>query len=173
MKKIIPILLCLTILIFGICCVSSTNMVSHDFGNFTMNIPEDFTLVEGIVSNSLIVQNENQTVILDDPSESHPIWKDEAHGITIEYINFEEDGFSGYDIVHTAYLDNPMYEASEGNCYVYTHDGEYIIVNVQDGDQQSNPASPMGGKAVVIIRADIDGADLDLLKEMSSSIKFK
>ncbi|WP_288267287.1 hypothetical protein [uncultured Methanobrevibacter sp.] len=141
----------------------------QDFENFTMKVPVDSTFKESSSMNRYDGDDNEDTMNFmfnDDPDGSHPSWSD--GNISIQYFDYKEDGFSDYKEVLSAQIDSireicvPENEKQEGDLYIFTahpDDRDLYVVC-----KESN------NKLIVLTDTNMN---LNLLKEMGNSIKFK
>ena len=171
-KKIFAI--AILILICGMLSVSAATLEEEDFGNFTLDVPSNadfekhivipagtvFTLSGGSLSSSL---NE----ISNDPEKTHTMWEDESLELSIEYIIFSEDNYTDCDDAMSKLFNGSDKTSDADGLNVYklakTNDYKYAVTKVSDGFLFSP------GDEMVIV----SGNDLDELKEIASSAKFK
>lgn len=161
MKKIILGIFCLFVVIVSIAAVSSTGFVSHDFGKFTMNVPEDANFSEYNVTNKNIEISAGTD--FSDPSISHPVWN--AGNLSVAYYDCGEDKISDCNKVMDDYHNDTPVEKSD-EFYAYNHKGngplKYEVFKVKKG-----------GFLESDIVISISGNDLGQLKQMANSLKFK
>ena len=171
-KKIFAI--AILILICGMLSVSAATLEEEDFGNFTLDVPSNadfekhivipagtvFTLSGGSLSSSL---NE----ISNDPEKTHTMWEDESLELSIEHIIFSEDNYTDCDDAMSKLFNGSDKTSDADGLNVYklakTNDYKYAVTKVSDGFLFSP------GDEMVIV----SGNDLDELKEIASSAKFK
>lgn len=171
-KKIFAI--AILILMCGMLSVSAATLEEEDFGNFTLDVPSNadfeehivipagtvFTLSGGSLSSSL---NE----ISSDPEKTHTMWEDESLKLSIEYIIFSEDNYTDCDDAMSKLFNGSDKTSDADGLNVYklpkTNDYKYAVTKVSDGFLFSP------GDEMVIV----SGNDLDELKEIASSAKFK
>ena len=171
-KKIFAI--AILILMCGMLSVSAATLEEEDFGNFTLDVPSNadfekhivipagtvFTLSGGSLSSSL---NE----ISNDPEKTHTMWEDESLELSIEYIIFSEDNYTDCDDAMSKLFNGSDKTSDADGLNVYklakTNDYKYAVTKVSDGFLFSP------GDEMVIV----SGNDLDELKEIASSAKFK
>ncbi|MCQ2960964.1 MAG: hypothetical protein MJ235_01295 [archaeon] len=171
-KKIFAI--AILILMCGMLSVSAATLEEEDFGNFTLDVPGNadfekhivipagtvFTLSDGSLSSSL---NE----ISNDPEKTHTMWEDESLELSIEHIIFSEDNYTDCDDAMSKLFNGSDKTSDADGLNVYklakTNDYKYAVTKVSDGFLFSP------GDEMVIV----SGNDLDELKEIASSAKFK
>jgi hypothetical protein len=171
-KKIFAIVI--LILMCGMLSVSAATLEEEDFGNFTLDVPSNadfekhivipagtvFTLSGGSLSSSL---NE----ISNDPEKTHTMWEDESLELSIEHIIFSEDNYTDCDDAMSKLFNGSDKTSDADGLNVYklakTNDYKYAVTKVSDGFLFSP------GDEMVIV----SGNDLDELKEIASSAKFK
>lgn len=171
-KKIFAI--AILILMCGMLSVSAATLEEEDFGNFTLDVPSNadfekhivipagtvFTLSGGSLSSSL---NE----ISSDSEKTHTMWEDESLKLSIEYIIFSEDNYTDCDDAMSKLFNGSDKTSDADGLNVYklakTNDYKYAVTKVSDGFLFSP------GDEMVIV----SGNDLDELKEIASSAKFK
>jgi hypothetical protein len=171
-KKIFAI--AILILMCGMLSVSAATLEEEDFGNFTLDVPSNadfekhivipagtvFTLSGGSLSSSL---NE----ISNDPEKTHTMWEDESLELSIEHIIFSEDNYTDCDDAMSKLFNGSDKTSDADGLNVYklakTNDYKYAVTKVSDGFLFSP------GDEMVIV----SGNDLDELKEIASSAKFK
>lgn len=171
-KKIFAI--AILILMCGMLSVSAATLEEEDFGNFTLDVPSNadfekhivipagtvFTLSGGSLSSSL---NE----ISSDPEKTHTMWEDESLKLSIEHIIFSEDNYTDCDDAMSKLFNGSDKTSDADGLNVYklakTNDYKYAVTKVSDGFLFSP------GDEMVIV----SGNDLDELKEIASSAKFK
>ena len=162
------------ILMCGMLSVSAATLEEEDFGNFTLDVPSNadfekhivipagtvFTLSGGSLSSSL---NE----ISSDPEKTHTMWEDENLELSIEHIIFSEDNYTDCDDAMSKLFNGSDKTSDADGLNVYklakTNDYKYAVTKVSDGFLFSP------GDEMVIV----SGNDLDELKEIASSAKFK
>ena len=158
----------------GMLSVSAATLEEEDFGNFTLDVPSNadfekhivipagtvFTLSGGSLSSSL---NE----ISSDSEKTHTMWEDESLKLSIEYIIFSEDNYTDCDDAMSKLFNGSDKTSDADGLNVYklakTNDYKYAVTKVSDGFLFSP-----GDKMVIV-----SGNDLDELKEIASSAKFK
>lgn len=159
MKKFLGILF--LILICTIICVSATNSVNHDFGNFTADIPADSDIksyhsavMHNVDSRSLSSSNIQSAV--SNARDKYVSYEDGKNDITYKFLNSTANGNYSENVIGD--------EISNDNGLICFNDtGNYYVVKQQDGFLF------WPGECYVII----EGSDLNLLKEIGQTVKFK
>lgn len=177
-KKIFVISVALMMLVLSFNVVSAgffdslsgvPELSEQDFGNFSMNVPADSTFKEHSAMNRYdggADDNAENFMFNDGPEGSHPAWSD--GNISIDYFDYEEDGFSDYQEVLSAQVNTiseicvPENEQTDGDLHIFTSHANdrdlYVVCKESDNG--------------LVILTDTN-MNLNLLKEMGNSIKFK
>lgn len=179
MKKSIITILCFLLLVSSVGMVYSANLTSHDFGNFTMNIPEDASLEEqvemmaGTVVNNVFSGDIESGIqkAAEDPKNTHPVWVDNNTNLTIGYYDLKEDNITSVEtFINNTYDSSATLVSNESNVYVYDisnsydqQNNSYIICKMKDGFLFSS------GDAMVTV----SGNDVEQLKTMINTLEFK
>jgi len=177
-KKILVTSLALTMIVLSMSAVNAgffdflsdvPELSEQDFENFTMKVPVDSTFKESSSMNRYDGDDsENAMNFLSDdsPEGSHPSWSD--GNISIHYFDYKDDGFSDYREVLSAQINSiaeiciPENERQEGDLHIFTaHPNDHDVYVVC---KESN------NKLIVLTDTNMN---LDLLKEMGNSVKFK
>lgn len=187
MKKsylaIIVAIIVIAVAAVGAFMLMQVPLEAHDFGSFSMDIPEKPRLEEVNASNGIQVMLDamanssdiysfldNYAAALQDPANYHPAWVDYNHNITIQYINCSEDGIADHQAAMDLLFAEPQLQSSQDNIFVYS-------VNMNDTDDNDTSDFTVsdvvcvenGGNSMVIIA----GSNSDLLKKMAETVKFK
>lgn len=187
MKKNILIIVAVIVVavaaVFGAFMLLQTPLKAHDFGEFTMDVPENSHFEEGTAINSLRVLMEAMSsrgasdpssigsvysTMMSDPAYTHPIWGDEEHNIIIHYINCSQDNITDHNVVGDELFSGANLDSSHDNMYFYTRDTNNNNSN-SSYDITSVVCVENGHDSMVII----GGSDSQLLQRMAESIKFK
>lgn len=171
-KKIFSI--AILILMCGMLTVSAATLEEEDFGNFTLNVPSNadfekntiipggtvFTISGGSLSDSI---NE----IASDPEKTHTMWIDESLELSIEHIIFSEDNYTDGDNAMEKLFNGSTKTSDADGLNVYelpsSEKYDYAVTKVSDGFLFTS------GDDMIIV----SGNDLDELKEIAGSVKFK
>ena len=171
-KKIFAI--AILILMCGMLPVSAATLEEEDFGNFTLDVPSNADFEEHIIipagtvftlSGESLSSSLNE--ISNDPEKTHTMWEDESLELSIEHIIFSEDNYTDCDDAMSKLFNGSDKTSDADGLNVYklakTNDYKYAVTKVSDGFLFSP------GDEMVIV----SGNDLDELKEIASSAKFK
>ena len=172
-KKIFAI--AIITIIFGMLAVSAATLEEEDFGNFTLEVPAnaDFTkqtvipagTVFHISSGSSLSSSINE--VASDPKKTHTMWEDESIDLCIEYVIFSEDNYTDYEDAMDKLFNGSSKIKEENGLYIYelpsSNTYDYAVCKVSEGFLFTS------GDEMVIVR----GNDLDELKEIAATAKFK
>jgi hypothetical protein len=163
MKKFL-IVACL-VLLCACTFASAANLQSHNFTNFTADVPADAKIdvrmdaVYSNVNSNTLTWSSLKSM---SPSSSNTYFFDSTHNISFDIQNNTNEAnytnIAGSDAVDLG-KDNGLY------CYNVSDstEKEYVVLKPQDGFLF------WPGEKLVVLR----GPDLDLLKQIGSTVKFE
>ncbi|MDO5821154.1 MAG: hypothetical protein Q4Q32_04985, partial [Methanobrevibacter sp.] len=101
------------------------------------------------------------------PKKTHTMWEDESIDLCIEYVIFSEDNYTDYEDAMDKLFNGSSKIKEENGLYIYElpskNDYDYAVCKVSEGFLFTS------GDEMVIVR----GNDLDELKEIAATAKFK
>lgn len=164
-------MICLLILTCGLTCVYSAAMVNHDFGTFTMDVPDDLSLNESTGYNGRdalenAVASHGGSISFDeldsDVSSTHPKWADSSKNIEIHYIDCNEDKLSNHQTAMNQMYINSTFKEDSDNLHVYD-------MSKVNNRESYAVCKENNGKSIVIIHGD----NQEELIKMANTIQFK
>lgn len=159
---------------FGMLAVSAATLEEEDFGNFTLEVPSnaDFTKQTVIPAGTVFhisggSLSESINEVASDPKKTHTMWEDESIDLCIEHIIFSEDNYTDCEDAMDRLFNGSSEIKEENGLHIYelpsSNTYDYAVCKVSEGFLFSS------GDQMVIVR----GNDLDELKEIASTAKFK